>query len=130
MPDVHAGKGCTIGTTGEEKGVMLSNGNLIDNVFNTEVLKYSLKLNVLPFHHAFCLKGDILLNFAIGSTICLNGDMSKLGENLLLFETTLVNMVPMVAQALYTKLVMLSRQEGKSLVECKEFVFGKNIKKS
>lgn len=119
----------TSGTTGEEKGVMLSNGNLVDNVFNTEVPKYSIKLNVLPFHHAFCLKGDILVNFAIGSAICLNGGMNKLGENLLLFEPTLLNMVPMVAQALYTKLVMLSREQGKSIAECKELVFGKNIEK-
>lgn len=119
----------TSGTTGEEKGVMLSNANLVDSVFNTNHAKGSIKLNILPMHHAFCLNADILLSFSNRSTLCMNGDSSRLGENLKLFEPTIINMVPMVAQALYNKLTVLAQQTGKSEAELKSAVFGSRIQK-
>ena len=48
----------TSGTTGRGKGVMLSHGNLIDNVFCTteaEDVSGETYLNVLPIHHVFCI---------------------------------------------------------------------------
>lgn len=119
----------TSGTTGEEKGVMLSNGNLVDSVFNTNHDKGFVKLNILPMNHAFCLNADILLNFSTQATVCMNGDTSKLAENILLFKPSLLTMVPMVAQALYNKLLLLSKEEGKSLAQLKDKVFGPNLVK-
>lgn len=119
----------TSGTTGEEKGVMLSNANLVDSVFNTNHAKGSIKVNILPMHRAFCLNADILLSFSNRSTLCMNGDSSRLAENLQLFEPTVLNMVPMVAQALHNKLTVLSRQTGKSEEELKSAVFGSRIKR-
>lgn len=119
----------TSGTTGEEKGVMLSQANLVDSVFNTNHAKGSTKLNILPMHHAFCLNADILLSLSNCSTLCMNGDSSRLAENLLLFEPTMMNMVPMVAQALYNKLLVLSKQTGKSVMELKDQVFGSRMEK-
>ena len=119
----------TSGTTGEEKGVMLSNANLVDSVFNTNHAKRSIKLNILPMHHAFCLNADILLSFSNCSTLCMNGDSSRLAENLLLFEPTMMNMVPMVAQALYNKVTVLSQQTGKPEPELKAQVFGSRMEK-
>lgn len=119
----------TSGTTGEEKGVMLSNGNLVDSVFNTDHDKGFVKLNILPMNHAFCLNADILLNFSTQATVCMNGDTSKLAENLLLFRPSLISMVPMVAQALYNKLLLLSKEEGKTPAELKDRVFGPNLVK-
>lgn len=119
----------TSGTTGEEKGVMLSNGNLVDSVFNTNHDKGFVKLNILPMHHAFCLNADILLNFSTQATVCMNGDTSKLAENLLLFKPSLLTMVPMVAQALYNKLILLAKEEGSTPEELKDKVFGPNLVK-
>ncbi len=119
----------TSGTTGEEKGVMLSNGNLVDSVFNTNHDKGFVKVNILPMNHAFCLNADILLNFPTQATVCMNGDTSKLAENLLLFKPSLLSMVPMVAQALYNKLLLLSKEEGKSPAQLKSKVFGPNLVK-
>ena len=48
----------TSGTTGQGKGVMLSQGNLIDNVFCTTeagIDGNQVFLNVLPIHHVFCI---------------------------------------------------------------------------
>lgn len=119
----------TSGTTGEEKGVMLSNGNLVDNVLSTSHVEGSVKLNILPMHHAFCITADLTSSFVAKGVLCMNGDTSKLGENLQLFKPTLLTMVPVVAQALYNKLLLVSKQTGKTPYELKNAVFGPNVKK-
>lgn len=119
----------TSGTTGEEKGVMLSNLNLVDNVFCKEHEYNNVKLNILPMHHAFCLNADILTNFVNGAITCMNGDTSKLGENLTRFKPNLLTMVPMVAQALYNKTLMLSKEHNVSIKALVPKVFGPNVKK-
>lgn len=68
----------TSGTTGEEKGVMLSNGNLTNTVFCTNHAKHTTKVNVLPMHHAYCLYADFLMSLSNCTTICMNGDMTNL----------------------------------------------------
>ena len=98
-------------------------------MFNTNHDKGFVKLNILPMNHAFCLNADILLNFPTQATVCMNGDTSKLAENLLLFKPSLISMVPMIAQALYNKLILLSKEEGKSPALLKEKVFGPNLVK-
>ncbi|MBO5388162.1 MAG: non-ribosomal peptide synthetase [Lachnospiraceae bacterium] len=117
----------TSGTTGVEKGVMLSHANLIDTTFNGD-FEAQIQLCVLPMHHAFGLKADFLTALGIGSITCFHNGMDKLGEALHAFQPTNLNMVPMIANALYTKIVLLSQQTRKTLEECKELVFGKNIK--
>lgn len=117
----------TSGTTGEEKGVMLSHANLIDTTFNAK-FDANVQVSVLPMHHAFGLKADFLTALGIGSTTCFHNGMDKLGEALTTFEPTNLNMVPMIANALYTKIVLLSQQTRKTLEECKELVLGRNIK--
>ncbi|MBP3412776.1 MAG: AMP-binding protein [Oscillospiraceae bacterium] len=116
----------TSGTTGVEKGVMLSHRNLIDTTFNAEFDAKS-QISVLPMHHAFGLKADFLTALGIGSTTCFHNGMDKLGEALSVFQPTNLNMVPMIANALYTKIVLISQQTGKSLEECKKLVYGQNI---
>ena len=123
----------TSGTTGRGKGVMLSHGNLIDNVFcttDTEHPENEIYLNVLPMHHVFCINGDVLIVIRYGSTLCLNRDMTKLAAHILLFEPTVMRMVPMMAKGLYNRIAIMSRQHpGKSLFQIKEEVLGKRLHK-
>lgn len=123
----------TSGTTGRGKGVMLSHGNLIDNVFcttDTEHPENEIYLNVLPIHHVFCINGDVLIVIRYGSTLCLNRDMTKLAAHILLFEPTVMRMVPMMAKGLYNRIAIMSRQQpGKSLFQIKEEVLGKRLHK-
>lgn len=116
----------TSGTTGEEKGVMLSNANLIDTTFNGK-FDVSIKVSILPMHHAFSLKADFLTPLGVGSTTCFHNGMDKLVEALQIFEPTCLTMVPMIANALYNKVFVLSQQTGKTMEECKPLVFGRRI---
>ena len=123
----------TSGTTGRGKGVMLSNGNLIDNVFcttDTDNPENETYLNVLPIHHVFCLNGDIFIVMRYGSTLCLNRDMTKLAAHIQLFQPSVIRMVPMIAKALYNRIAILSRQDPKrSINAIRSEVLGKRLHK-
>ena len=123
----------TSGTTGRGKGVMLSHGNLIDNVFCTteaEDVSGETYLNVLPIHHVFCINGDILLPLRYGYTVCLNQNLSKLAEHLLLFSPTMFRCVPMIAKALYSRIAVMARQDpDRPMEEIKEAVLGSRLRR-
>ncbi len=122
----------TSGTTGRSKGVMLSQGNLIDNVFNnTEESEYGeVSLNVLPIHHVFCLNGNVFLIMRYGSTICLCDDLSKLLYYIQLFQPGMIRLVPMMAKMLYNRYLIHKKQHPEwSEEELKASVFGKRLRR-
>ena len=123
----------TSGTTGRGKGVMLSNGNLMDNNFcttDTDHPENEIYLNVLPIHHVFCLNGDVFTVMRYGGILCLNRDMKKLAEHILLFEPTVIRMVPLMAKTLYNRIAILSRQQPEVPIrKIKEQVLGRRLHK-
>ena len=123
----------TSGTTGRGKGVMLSQGNLIDNVFcttETEDFSHEVYLNILPIHHVFCINGDIFLVMRYGATLCLNRDLSKLADHLRLFEPTMFRAVPMIPKSLYNRMMVLSRQQpDRPLKEIRDEVLGRRLRR-
>ena len=123
----------TSGTTGKGKGVMLSQGNLIDNTFcTTENIKpgEEVYLNILPIHHVFCINGDILLSLRYGNILCLNRDLSKLTDHLLLFQPTVFRSVPMIAKSLLGRIAILAKQNpDKPIEEIRDSVLGKRLRR-
>lgn len=122
----------TSGTTGRGKGVMLSNGNLIDNTFcttDTDHPEREVYLNVLPIHHVFCINGDVLIVLRYGGTLCLNRDMAKLAAHIQLFQPTVIRMVPMIAKTLYNRIAIMSRQAGQPAGKVRTQVLGKHLHK-
>lgn len=120
----------TSGTTGKSKGVMLSQQNLVDNIFCSDVDHTNsddVYLNVLPIHHVFCINGDLLIAMRYGDMLCLNQEMSKLAAHILLFQPTKIRMVPMMAKALYNRAVLLAKQQNRSVKEIKHEVYGERL---
>lgn len=117
----------TSGTTGHGKGVMLSHGNIIDNMFCTDDDR-EVCLNVLPIHHVFCISGDVMLVLRYGSTLCICDDITKMLYYIQLFQPTMMRAVPMMAKMLINRVNILHKQNPeKTISEVKELVFGKRM---
>lgn len=121
----------TSGTTGHGKGVMLSHGNLLDNVFSSDEKEDQTQevcMNVLPIHHVFCLGGDVLLVIRYGSTLCVCPDLQKMMYYISFYKPTAIRVVPMMAKMLLNKVLITAQQQGKTnLLEVKEELFGKEL---
>ena len=129
-PDDCAAIIYTSGTTGSYKGVMLSSRALISNVWFEEMHfeGENVTLNVLPMHHIFCLSCDYLKNLKDGVTICLNIDLQNFYRNLLLFEPTILRLVPSLIESIIKKVrVLRSRRPELSRKEAGQQIFGRRL---
>ena len=128
LPDDLAFIVYTSGTTGKSKGVMLSQGNLAENV---KALMFSSGagvplLNVLPIHHAFCLVMDWLNGFWMGAVICINDSLMHMVRNMSIFEPDVMLMVPLMVETIYKRLRTADRTIPTDTIAKK--VFGRNLK--
>lgn len=117
----------TSGTTGHGKGVMLSHGNVIDNMFCTDD-DTEICLNILPIHHIFCISGDVMLVLRYGSTLCICDDLSKMLYYIQLFQPTMLRCVPMMAKMLCNRVAILVKQNpDENPVVLRQRVLGKRL---
>lgn len=118
----------TSGTTGKSKGVMLSNGNLIDNATCEPDLGYhgNKRMTVLPIHHVYCFTCDILCSLWYGRTLCINDALMRIIKNLKLFRPTDVTFVPMISASILNRMYQMAQESGDKLAVGKE-VFGEDF---
>lgn len=122
----------TSGTTGKRKGVMLSNRNL---AANSSYEAYSMdnddvSFSVLPMHHVFCYACDVLKTVYDGGTLCLNGEMVNLYKNILIFEPTIMRIVPSLCKSILTKIKISEKRHPElSKRQAAELVVGKNFRR-
>ncbi len=118
----------TSGTTGKSKGVMLSNGNLIDNATCEPDLGYhgNKRMTVLPIHHVFCFTCDILCSLWYGRKLCINDSLMRIIKNLKLFRPVDVTFVPMISASILTRMKQMAGEDGDKLAVGRE-VFGENF---
>lgn len=108
----------TSGTTGQSKGVILTHGNLCNNV----VFASSLVLDapektgtvpILPLHHMFEITTNIQGPIYDGYPICIGKNPKYILETIEKFKPSILVVVPSVLYMFHKKIWMLARQEKK-----------------
>lgn len=89
----------TSGTTGESKGVMLSHGNLLSNMYAamqvfTPPGRDYVMLNFLPLSHIYARLSDYLTTLGLGTMMAFAESYDKLRENLREIRPHAINGVP------------------------------------
>lgn len=93
----------TSGTTGNPKGVMLTEHNLISVVYyGLQIADIGEKcLSVLPYHHTYEAVAGILVGLHKHSTICINDSLKNVLKNLQLYKPDYIYLVPAFTEVFY-----------------------------
>lgn len=104
----------TSGTTGNSKGVMLSEKNLVSGVYNGLKIStvYDTGLSVLPYHHTYEAVSDILVSFHHHSTLCINENLQSMMKNFRLYKPSYIYIVPAIAESIYKRIFKTIRKDG------------------
>lgn len=108
----------TSGTTGANKGVLMTQRNMTANVLNCmDVIKAENKNNtsmsILPMHHATEINTHILPRIACGRLTYINGSMKDMMNNIKIFKPYVITIVPMIANAFYKTIWATAKKQGK-----------------
>ena len=105
----------TSGTTGANKGVMLSNRNIMGTLRGCARLLHfpDSSISVLPINHSYELHAHIMSCMYCGTTVCLNDDLKHLLKNLARFSPEMSCMVPMMLDLIVRKLKKQIADTGK-----------------
>ena len=105
----------TSGTTGDPKGVMLSEHNLVSMVYyGMQVSKpETTELAVLPFHHTYEAVPGVLVSLHKHNTMCINQKLTQVLKNMQVFRPDYMYIVPAFAELFYKKIWAAAREGGK-----------------
>ena len=108
----------TSGTTGQPKGVMLSNKNLLSNIYAVSRIQKDIKneifLSFLPLSHVLERMAGHFYPVFINSKIYYAENMEKVGENMADISPTVVVCVPRFFEKMYNT-VIKSINSGSSI---------------
>lgn len=93
----------TSGTTGPNKGVMLSHKNIMAVVHASAyfIKPSEVSLSILPINHTYECNCQILTGIYSGSTVCFNDSLKRIESNLKLFKPGMSVMVPLFLEAMH-----------------------------
>lgn len=105
----------TSGTTGDPKGVMLTEHNLISVVYyGLKVADINTKcLSVLPYHHTYEAVAGILVALHKHSCICINDSLKNVLKNLQLYKPDYIYLVPAFTEVFYKNIWNNAQKTGK-----------------
>ena len=105
----------TSGTTGMQKGVMLSEHNLVSSVYYGLLVStvYTRSLSVLPYNHTYEAVSGLLVSIHKHVTICINDSLKFVLKNLQEYKPDFIYLVPAFVEVFYKKIMANARQSGK-----------------
>ena len=108
----------TSGTTGANKGVVLTNANLAANMVNCmDTIRATddenTSMSVLPMHHATEINTHIMTRIGSGRLTYVNGNIRNMMTNIKIFQPTITTIVPMILNAFYKNIWANARKAGK-----------------
>ena len=121
----------TSGTTGEPKGVMLTEHNLISVAyFGLQIADVEKKcLSILPYHHTYEAVAGILLQLHNHACICINDSIKNVLKNIQLFKPSCVYLVPAFAEVFYKNIWANAKKTGKDKLLKKMIPISNNLRK-
>ena len=107
----------TSGTTGEPKGVLLSHGNLAENVkaglaWFPNLTEHSRCISMLPWAHSFGITADLHAFMMRGASIGIMGSVETLIDDLPKVQPTFMITVPRIFNRVYNGVWAKMREEG------------------
>lgn len=100
----------TSGTSSQPKGVMLTHGSILSNIFGANELVKEIKvkdhrfLSIIPLSHAYEHTAGFFLPIYIGAEIYFNDNRDQIVSDLLSVKPTLMTAVPRLYEVLYKKI--------------------------
>ncbi len=106
----------TSGTTGDPKGVMLTEHNLISVIYyGLQVADIGKKcLSVLPYHHTYEAVAGILVALHKHACVCINDSLKNVLKNLQLFKPDFIYLVPAFTEVFYKNIWTNAEKTGKA----------------
>ncbi len=106
----------TSGTTALSKGVMLSQDNILSNIYQMECMieffDSDVSLAFLPFHHTFGSTALLLfLNNGVCTTFC--DGLKYIQKNLVEYKVSVFVCVPLIIESMYKKIMQEVKKQGK-----------------
>ena len=108
----------TSGTTGNSKGVMLSEKNILSDIYGACSLfkPNGLVFSVLPFHHAFGLITSVLKPFYYGVPVFLNHSLKNIVPEMKEVKPNTMFVVPVFIENFYKQIWKNARSTKKDKV--------------
>lgn len=99
----------TSGTTGNAKGVCLSQRNICSNILSTygivKVKRSDLFFSVLPIHHTYECTLGFLLPIYSGASICYCDGLRYISSNMIEYHPSVILCVPLLLEKMYQKII-------------------------
>lgn len=123
----------TSGTTGIAKGVMLSHGNIVEDLMASptllEVRPTDVFFSVLPIHHTYECTCGFLMPLYRGASIAYCEGLKYIVKNLAEARPTIFLGVPLIVESLYKKIWQNARKSGKAATLKKIIAINRKTKK-
>ena len=108
----------TSGTTGNSKGVMLTEHNLKSGIYYGLQCSRVLDscLSVLPYHHTYEAVPGILVAIHHHATLCINDKLTNVLKNLNTFKPEYIYLVPAFVELFYKKIWAGIKEQKKTVL--------------